>query len=246
MGRDVPHDNTVFTSGLKGSRMGESSGKRFRYDGTMVLRMLAKYLKTSRSGRGPSVKMRPPAELAKELRLQKWIRDGGLQARELERFLQEYLDHTTRMHHPGYMAHQVSAPHPAAALADLIHGLTNNPMAIFEMGPAAATLEVAVIDWMLERVGWQPAIGCEEAREGEVRAAGVLTHGGSLANLTALLAARARAAPEAWEQGTPRDLAVLAPECAHYSIARAVSILGLGSRAIVPVDVDEREVVVPE
>ena len=38
----------------------------------------------------------------------------------------------------------------------------------------------------------------------------------------------------------PRDLAVLAPATAHYSIARAVSIMGLGSDALVPIDVDDR------
>jgi L-2,4-diaminobutyrate decarboxylase len=69
----------------------------------------------------------------------------------------------------------------------------------------------------------------------------VLTHGGSLANLTALLAARARSAPDAWEQGTPPDLAVLAPPSVHYSVRRAVAILGLGEQALIELEVDELE-----
>jgi len=69
-------------------------------------------------------------------------------------------------------------------------------------------------------------------------AGGVLTHGGSLANLTAMLAARARAVPAAWRQGVSQELAVLAAPSAHYSIGRAVAILGLGHEAVVPLDVD--------
>jgi L-2,4-diaminobutyrate decarboxylase len=71
----------------------------------------------------------------------------------------------------------------------------------------------------------------------------VLTHGGSLANLTALIAARTRIAPRVWEEGVPDDLALFAPSQAHYSIARAAGILGLGERAVYPLAVDERGVV---
>jgi L-2,4-diaminobutyrate decarboxylase len=39
----------------------------------------------------------------------------------------------------------------------------------------------------------------------------------------------------------PGDLAVLAPPSAHYSVARAVSILGLGRRAVVPLATDALE-----
>ena len=87
-----------------------------------------------------------------------------------------------------------------------------------------------MLDWMVEQVGWDPAT-----------AGGVLTHGGSLANLTALLAARAKAAPDAWTAGVPGDLGVLAPPSAHYSVARAVGMLGLGADAIVPLEVDALE-----
>ncbi len=145
--------------------------------------------------------------------------------------------------HPRYIAHQVSVPDYSGALAAIVNGVVNNPMAVYEMGPSAATLEFAVVNWMLEKVGFvpQPLPGDAAGRHG----GGVLTHGGSLANLTSLLAARARVAPDAWESGTPHDLAVLVPRGSHYSVARAVSILGLGSRAIYPLEVDRHGVVDP-
>ena len=122
-----------------------------------------------------------------------------------------------------------------SALADFVHGAINNPMAIEEMGAGALAIEKAIVEWMVEKVGWDPAKG-----------GGVLTHGGSLANLTAMLAARAWAAPDAWTAGAPGDLAVLAPAAAHYSVARSVGIAGLGADALVAVDADELERIRPE
>jgi L-2,4-diaminobutyrate decarboxylase len=68
----------------------------------------------------------------------------------------------------------------------------------------------------------------------------VLTSGGALGNLTALLAMR-QSAPDAdtWDGGTPHRLAVLAGEHAHYSIERAVRIMGWGRHGLVPVPADE-------
>jgi L-2,4-diaminobutyrate decarboxylase len=74
----------------------------------------------------------------------------------------------------------------------------------------------------------------------------VLTDGGSLANLSALLSARAAAVPEAWERGVGGGLVLLASPASHYSIARAAGIMGLGAAAVRPLEVDAREVVRPD
>ncbi len=203
----------------------------FAKAGSVVFDLLANYLEECRSGGPPVVAFDSPQNLAAKLHLDELVREGCLEER-LAEFLRVYLAATTRLHHPAYMAHQVSVPTPVAGLADLIHGVANNPMAIYEMGPGAAAVELFVVDWMLEHAGWHPG------------GAGVLTHGGSLANLLALLAGRAAIAPEAWESGTPPDLVVLAPAASHYSIARAVSIAGLGRKRLrfVPVDESDRQV----
>ena len=140
----------------------------------------------------------------------------------------------------------MAVPHYAGALGALIDGFTNNPMAIYEMGPGAATIEYFMINWLLEKIGWQPA-PLQPGKGAEMmHGAGVFTHGGSLANLTALIAARTRIAPEVWEQGNPGDLALLAPAQSHYSIARAAGILGIGAKSVYLLDVDERGVILPD
>lgn len=195
----------------------------FRADGKRTIDALADHAEKAARRDGPVIRQQPLAELERALGLAHLIEHGGLSGDRLHQFLETYLAASTRLQHPGYMAHQVAVPAPASALAALIDGFCNNAMAIYEMGPAAATVEHAILRWMQAKIGWaSPAHA----------SGGVLTHGGSLANLTALLAARGRVAPKAWEEGTPGNLVIVTSPVAHYSIARAAGIMGLGQNAI--------------
>jgi len=216
------------------------STEEFRRRGETVLRMLAEFVDASRTGDGPVVRIEDIGDLIREMRLHDRMASGGASDAQLEALLHRFLAGSTRLQHPGYLAHQMALPHYGAALADLVSGCLNNGMSVYEMGPAAAAAEVAVIDWMLSKVGWPPS-GRDPDRlpaPGSTAAGGVLTHGGSLANLTALLAARAAAAPEAWEKGTPDDLVLLVSDGAHYSVSRAAAILGLGTTGLVKLPTD--------
>lgn len=192
--------------------------------------------------RSSVIRQTPMAELEQLLNLKRLMAEGGLRGETLRAFLGTYLDAATRLHHPGYMAHQVAVPHPMGAVAALVDAFTNNPMAIYEMGPSAATIEYAVVNWMLEKIGWQSMPLPSLVIKAGVHGGGVLTHGGSLANLTVLAAARNRIAPNAWHEGNPGDLVIIAPPGCHYSITRAAGILGLGRKAVIdaPTDADGR------
>ena len=209
-----------------------------------VLETLAAYQLDSEEGRTHVLLQKQPAMLAKVLGLKHWIREGGLNAGNISDFLTPYLEHSQHMHHPGYIGHQVAVPHKGAALADMIHGVINNPMAVYEMGPTASVCERVVVNWMLSKVGWFEGEWDDFTRTDT--GGGVLTHGGSLANLTAVLAARARAYPDAWQNGTPENAAIIAPAVSHYSVSRAVSIAGFGQSAILPAPVTDWGVLRPE
>jgi L-2,4-diaminobutyrate decarboxylase len=218
----------------------------FLSDAEIVITALEKYYIESSSKQKPVINQIPLETLISDLDLSAHIQDGRLSGEHLAQFLAKYLASTTRLLHPGYLAHQVGTSHYAGALASLIDGFTNNPMAIYEMGPAAASIEWYMINWLLEKVGWHPQPLRMPDSPDQVFGGGVLTHGGSLANLTALLAARSKMAPQAWQEGNPRDLVLLAPAESHYSIARAAGIMGLGRNAVYPMAVDEKGVVIPE
>jgi L-2,4-diaminobutyrate decarboxylase len=193
----------------------------------------ARFVRESQEGAVPVGSPPPLPELIERLRLRELVRDERLDVERFEPWLDDMLAHAVRLHHPAQVAHQVSSPDVPSAIADLVQGAINQPMSIYEMGPAAHAMERVVVEWMCEKVGWPAGAG------------GVLTHGGSLANLTVLLAARAVAAPDAWVDGVDGRLAVLAPPGSHYSIKRSAAMLGLGERAVVDLEVDEYERIVP-
>ena len=94
------------------------------------------------------------------------------------------------MHHPHYVGHQVPAPVPLAALFDFLGCVTNQVMAIYEMGPWATAVEHAIVAVVGEQLGFSPG-----------SFAGLVTSGGSLANLTGLLTARNVVLGDAWTSG---------------------------------------------
>jgi len=145
--------------------------------------------------------------------------------------VQELIAEGIHLQHPGYIGHQVGAPIPAASLAELVTGVVNQSMAVYEMSPAATHIEHQTVRWLCDLIGW------------DHQSDGVFTSGGSLGNLTALLAARNHATGgAAWEQGVRSGppLAFLVSEHAHYSVARAAGILGLGQAGVIRVPVDDR------
>jgi L-2,4-diaminobutyrate decarboxylase len=185
--------------------------------------MLAEHLRSSLAGQGKVLVQESIDSIADQLDFDRTIAEGGA---DLERLISVLLANSNRLHHPGYIGHQVAVPMLGAAVADLINGATNNSMPVYEMGPAASAVERKLVSWALSKVGW--------SSEG----AGVMTHGGSMSNLTCLLAARAAALPDAWEKGVPPGCVILVPESSHYSNGRAAAIMGLGSAGAVKVPVD--------
>ena len=141
------------------------------------------------------------------------------------------------------MGHQVPVTHDLAGIPELIHGTVNNPSSIYEMGPAGSTCEGFMINWMLDKLGWLNNKDFYDFKFKIGQASGVLTHGGSAANLTALAAARSYICPESWEKGNPSDIVVIGSASAHYSILRSLSILGLGKKSFIPIPVNNNEVV---
>jgi L-2,4-diaminobutyrate decarboxylase len=150
-------------------------------------------------------------------------RSGRPLADVVARLRHDVLAHSIRLSHPMYLGHQVSAPLAAPVWAETIASVANNSLAVREMSPAGTALEHRVVRWCAELAGYGGQAG------------GTFTSGGTEATFTALLAARAAAMPDAWENGVGNDPPVIVcGEHAHYAVTRAAGELGLGmSRAIV-------------
>jgi L-2,4-diaminobutyrate decarboxylase len=218
----------------------------FEADAEIIVQALSEFYRRSIAGEAPVIRQPPMSELIDRLELSSLVRDGELSGESLAWFIDQYLSALTRFYHPANIAHQQAVPHYMAALAGLVDNFVSSDGSIYEFGPASVSIEYFLINWLLEKVGWRPAPLNPEQESGEIHGGGILTHGGSLSNLTALITARTQLVPEVWLEGNPGNLAILAPAETHYSIARAAAIMGLGHRAIYPLKVDERGVILSD
>lgn len=200
---------------------------RFREDGHDLVDRLADYLDEALAGRTPAVLpwVEPDAQLAAT---PMFGEEPGSLVKEVA---EDLIRRGFHLHHPRTMGHQDGLPMPAAALAGLLTSLMNNDPSVYETGPAVVPIEFRVIRWMSDEIGLPQESG------------GVLTNGGSLGNLTALLAARqTQAGFDLWGRGQTAgdDLCVLVSEEAHYCISRAAHIMGFGDGGVIKVPVDDR------
>ncbi|MFN9721506.1 MAG: pyridoxal phosphate-dependent decarboxylase family protein [Planctomycetota bacterium] len=141
--------------------------------------------------------------------------------------LRKMLSAGQNLHHPHYIGHQVAASVPIAGLFDAVASITNQGMAIFEMGPWATAVDHAIVRALCAKVGWNPD-----------ESSGLVTHGGSIANLTALLTARNVVMPASWEEGVSPNAVLIVHPDAHYCVARSAGILGLGTKQVIRAEMD--------
>ncbi|MET8700581.1 pyridoxal-dependent decarboxylase [Kitasatospora sp. NPDC004723] len=134
---------------------------------------------------------------------------------------------------PHCAAHLHCPPLAVAAAADLAVSALNPSQDSWDQAPAATALETGLIAELAALVGYDPEL-----------AAGVLTSGGTESNLMGLMLARDQKLDGIVELdgllGLPAGTRprIFASRAAHFSVQRAAALLGLGERAVVPVDVD--------
>ena len=196
--------------------------ERFRRQGHSVVDMLADNLHQTISGQQDDVvEMIDPDTAMQEIETL-FERLANSKGEGIEQLFAGVYQRTIRLHHPRYLGHQISPPLPAAALASLLSDLLNNGMGVYEMGIAGTAIERFVIKSLSRKFQFGD------------QADGFFTSGGTLGNLTALLAARrAKAQDDVWTDGTKKRLALMVSEQAHYCIDKAVRAMGWGSDGII-------------
>jgi aromatic-L-amino-acid decarboxylase len=114
---------------------------------------------------------------------------------------------------------------------DALCSALNQNSAAWRQSPAATVVEARVVRWLCDLVGLADG------------ASGTLTSGGSEANMIALKCARDRVASAAPVRGlarSPATLRVYASEQSHFSLGKAMDILGMGRENLRLIDTDER------
>jgi L-2,4-diaminobutyrate decarboxylase len=191
----------------------------------MAADRLQSYL-SDRSIRG--LALTNPADLLQDARALMTCADESgtiFDEKKLAGIIDLYVRTGIQVHSPGYMGRQFSGVVPLAGVIDFVSSVVNQPSSFYEAGQLPNVAERIMAGELGSFIGWDAA-----------RSAMVTTSGGSLANLTALLAARNRAFPGIWARGQhdgPGRPAVAVSEEAHYSVLRAAGVLGIGETQIV-------------
>ncbi|KAK8896273.1 hypothetical protein M9Y10_014170 [Tritrichomonas musculus] len=143
---------------------------------------------------------------------------------ELLELFDQIRAHSLNFHSKGYVGHQVAITLPITVLTSAFISYLNNSTTIYEVGMVGNAMEKVVIEHMAEKFGYV---------EGST---GIITSGGSLSNLTALVTARTSSGIQDIDY---YRLAVMVSEEAHYSVSRAASIMGIRSDNIIKVPVNK-------
>jgi len=124
---------------------------------------------------------------------------------------------------PGYLAYIPGGGLVHSAVAELIANGLNRYVGVWQAAPALAQLETNVVRWFADLVGYDHA------------ARGFLTSGGSLANFSAVVAARRERLPANFLGGT-----LYASDQVHHSLQKAAMLAGFPPENVRAIPCDER------
>jgi glutamate/tyrosine decarboxylase-like PLP-dependent enzyme len=146
------------------------------------------------------------------------------EGRSIEDLFQEFsnviVPNSTHVAHPRFLSYVLPSPNGISAYADALASAINQGCSLWTLSPAANAIEQRVITWFHELFSFPEGSG------------GIITSGGSMANLTALAVARDKylgsKARKEGLQSVTSPLVLYVSEEVHNSIDKAATILGLG------------------
>jgi len=154
----------------------------------------------------------------------------------LERFssiIDLHISTGIRVNSTGYMARQFSSVVPVAAMYDMISSMCPQPASFYECGPLPNVVDKIMAEEFSHFLGW-------ENENFDM----ISTSGASLANLTAVTAARNLKFPDILQHGNLAQNgykpAIAIGNDAHFSVSRIAGILGIGQENVILLPVNEQ------
>ncbi|WP_077927638.1 pyridoxal phosphate-dependent decarboxylase family protein [Wohlfahrtiimonas populi] len=178
--------------------------------------------------------------LRKEIAFQPSKEGMGVQ-KSLDRMVELFLNKSLKVHHPHSLAHLHCPTMVTSQIAEVLINATNQSMDSWDQSPAGSLMEVQLIDWLRQKVGYG---------EGQ---AGVFTSGGTQSNLMGILLARDACIAKNWkdDNGQPwsvqrdgipsdamRNVKFVCSENAHFSVQKNLAMMGMGFQSVVTVPVN--------
>jgi aromatic-L-amino-acid decarboxylase len=170
-------------------------------------------------GETPIQPSEPPARVFSLLR-EDLPEIGSPPGEVLQEFVRKVVPFATDLQHPGNFGYIPNSTGIVGIVADLLAATLNQNVSLTRGGASAAAVEAEVVRWLQSLLGFPEEGG------------GVLTSGGSLANLMGLALAREKA-------GSGADLVFYVSEETHSSIERGLRFLGVPAEALRRLPTDE-------
>jgi aromatic-L-amino-acid decarboxylase len=125
---------------------------------------------------------------------------------------------------PGYLAYIPGGGIFPSGVADLVANAINRYVGVWVAAPALVQLELNVIRWFCSAMGYGAGSG------------GILTSGGSLSNLTAIVAARRERLPDDFRAGV-----IYTSDQAHHSVRKSAVLAGFAESQVRQVATNDRQ-----
>lgn len=230
----IEHDERIRREGIRGapfdSLEAEETLDPEDWDAFRALahEMLDRVIDFQADVRGTPAWRPVPEEIERRFREPVPVKGAGDRA-AYDAFLDMVMPYTTGLHHPRWWGWAGGTGSPMGMMAALLGAGINAVPGNFD--DAASRVEAQLLGWMKSLMGFPESAG------------GIVTSGGSAANILGLTVARdARVGADVVTagvraaRGTPR---IYASREVHSSVFKAAKVLGLGRDAVRVVEVDE-------
>jgi sulfinoalanine decarboxylase len=143
-------------------------------------------------------------------------------------YLDYYLKNSVNTAHPNFANRMWSGANEPSILGEIVTAITNTSACTYESAPVSTLIEQYMISQMLDIVGF---------KNGE----GQMTTGSSNANMIAMMIARNKFLENTKSQGLfgQKKLIAFVNEDAHYSLDKAINILGIGSDNLIKIKTND-------
>lgn len=165
-----------------------------------------------------------PAEQLKQFNLSLGACDAPASESKLDDWVNTLQTQSVATSHPLFMNQLYGHIHDVGLLGDMLSTHVNTSMATYEIAPLLTLIEKEVIAQMAREIGFKTWDG-------------LMTPGGSLSNMQAMLMAKDQRFPEARAQGAKilPEVCIFVSDQAHYSFVKFAQLLGLGQHSVIQV-----------
>ncbi len=191
--------------------------ENFKNEGHKLIDFISKELEISKNSENQkTIKYNSPNN-----ELEFWQNDFNSNNNEsISDFLKKVFSRSINFHSKGYVGHQVAVTAPITALTSALCAYMNNSTTVYELAMPGNAMEKVVINHLCEKYGYESG------------STGIVTSGGSLGNLTALVNARNS---YSLDENENDKLAIMVSKEAHYSVERACKIMGIRTENIIKI-----------